>query len=58
MFIYVYVCVCVRSERVGKSGISGALLTEAKYINVSLFHLEQVSCSLCVCVCVCACVCV
>jgi kinesin family protein 6/9 len=30
------------SERVAKTGISGNLLTEAKHINVSLFHLEHV----------------
>ncbi|XP_033735819.1 kinesin-like protein KIF6 [Pecten maximus] len=30
------------SERVGKSGVAGTLLTEAKYINLSLHFLEQV----------------
>ena len=30
------------SERVGKSGIDGTTLGEAKYINVSLHFLEQV----------------
>ncbi|KAG8432111.1 hypothetical protein GDO86_017843 [Hymenochirus boettgeri] len=30
------------SERVAKSGIGGQLLTEAKYINLSLHYLEQV----------------
>uniref|UniRef100_A0A8C5JAF7 Kinesin-like protein n=1 Tax=Junco hyemalis TaxID=40217 RepID=A0A8C5JAF7_JUNHY len=30
------------SERVAKSGIGGHLLTEAKYINLSLHYLEQV----------------
>ncbi|XP_069118141.1 kinesin-like protein KIF6 [Argopecten irradians] len=30
------------SERVGKSGVGGTLLTEAKYINLSLHFLEQV----------------
>ncbi|NWV73369.1 KIF6 protein, partial [Dasyornis broadbenti] len=30
------------SERVGKTGIGGHLLTEAKYINLSLHYLEQV----------------
>ncbi|XP_010637181.1 kinesin-like protein KIF6 [Fukomys damarensis] len=30
------------SERVAKSGVSGQLLTEAKYINLSLHYLEQV----------------
>ena len=32
-----------RSERVSKSGVNGVLLTEAKYINLSLHFLEQVS---------------
>lgn len=31
-----------RSERVSKSNIGGTLLTEAKYINLSLHYLEQV----------------
>ncbi|XP_077587779.1 kinesin-like protein KIF6 [Stigmatopora nigra] len=30
------------SDRVGKSGLDGHLLTEAKYINLSLHYLEQV----------------
>ena len=30
------------SERVGKTGVSGQLLTEAKYINLSLHYLEAV----------------
>ena len=30
------------SERVGKSGVGGQQLTEAKYINLSLHYLEQV----------------
>lgn len=30
------------SERVAKSGVNGLLLTEAKYINLSLHYLEQV----------------
>ncbi|XP_013391269.1 kinesin-like protein KIF6 [Lingula anatina] len=30
------------SERVSKSGVNGLLLTEAKYINLSLHYLEQV----------------
>ncbi|XP_027027796.2 kinesin-like protein KIF6 isoform X3 [Tachysurus fulvidraco] len=30
------------SERVGKSGVGGHILTEAKYINLSLHYLEQV----------------
>ncbi|XP_011403132.1 PREDICTED: kinesin-like protein KIF6 [Amphimedon queenslandica] len=30
------------SERIGKTGVGGALLTEAKYINLSLHSLEQV----------------
>ncbi|CAH2256221.1 kinesin KIF6 isoform X2 [Pelobates cultripes] len=30
------------SERVAKSGVGGKLLTEAKYINLSLHYLEQV----------------
>ncbi|XP_026857259.2 kinesin-like protein KIF6 isoform X4 [Electrophorus electricus] len=30
------------SERVGKSGVGGQILTEAKYINLSLHYLEQV----------------
>lgn len=30
------------SERVGKTGIGGQILTEAKYINLSLHYLEQV----------------
>ena len=31
------------SERVSKTGVTGSLLNEAKYINVSLHFLEQVS---------------
>lgn len=31
-----------RSERVGKTGVGGTLLAEAKYINVSLHFLEHV----------------
>ena len=34
------------SERVGKSGVRGSQLTEAKYINLSLHYLEQVIISL------------
>lgn len=34
------------SERVSKTGVNGVLLTEAKYINLSLHYLEQVSCYL------------
>lgn len=30
------------SERVGKTGVGGQILTEAKYINRSLHYLEQV----------------
>jgi len=30
------------SERVSKTGVTGTLLSEAKYINVSLHFLEQV----------------
>jgi kinesin family protein 6/9 len=30
------------SERVGKTGVDGATLKEAKYINLSLHYLEQV----------------
>ncbi|KAJ8045198.1 Kinesin-like protein KIF6 [Holothuria leucospilota] len=30
------------SERIGKTGVGGTLLTEAKYINLSLHFLEQV----------------
>lgn len=30
------------SERVGKTGVGGQQLTEAKYINLSLHYLEQV----------------
>ena len=41
-----------RSERVSKSGVDGQLLSEAKYINLSLHFLEQVSvclyCMICV----------
>ncbi|MGH0146187.1 UNVERIFIED_CONTAM: hypothetical protein FKN15_049867 [Acipenser sinensis] len=33
------------SERVGKTGVGGQLLTEAKYINLSLHYLEQVMAS-------------
>ncbi|MBZ3871906.1 Kinesin-like protein KIF6, partial [Sciurus carolinensis] len=35
------------SERVAKSGVGGQLLTEAKYINLSLHYLEQESISTC-----------
>lgn len=31
------------SERVAKTGVGGQLLTEAKYINLSLHYLEQVT---------------
>lgn len=31
-----------RSERVSKTNVNGLLLTEAKYINLSLHYLEQV----------------
>ena len=31
------------SERVAKTGVGGQLLTEAKYINLSLHYLEQVN---------------
>lgn len=31
------------SERVAKTGVGGLLLTEAKYINLSLHYLEQVN---------------
>ena len=34
------------SERIGKTGVKGSLLTEAKYINLSLHYLEQVITSL------------
>ena len=37
IFSYTY-----RSERVGKTNVGGTLLTEAKYINLSLHYLEQV----------------
>ena len=30
------------SDRVSKTGLNGQLLTEAKYINLSLHYLEQV----------------
>jgi kinesin family member 6/9 len=30
------------SERIGKTNANGLLLTEAKYINLSLHYLEQV----------------
>ena len=39
LLIYLF---CCRSERVGKTGVNGLLLTEAKYINLSLHYLEQV----------------
>ena len=40
------------SERVGKTGVGGTLLAEAKYINLSLHFLEQVSaCVYNVCTC-------
>ncbi|XP_040408927.1 kinesin-like protein KIF6 isoform X2 [Cygnus olor] len=35
------------SERVAKTGVGGRLLTEAKYINLSLHYLEQESISTC-----------
>ncbi|XP_019405165.1 PREDICTED: kinesin-like protein KIF6 isoform X3 [Crocodylus porosus] len=35
------------SERVAKTGVGGQLLTEAKYINLSLHYLEQESISTC-----------
>lgn len=31
------------SDRVSKTGLNGQLLTEAKYINLSLHYLEQVA---------------
>ena len=31
------------SERIGKTNANGVLLTEAKYINLSLHYLEQVN---------------
>ena len=31
------------SERIGKTGVEGNLLSEAKYINLSLHYLEQVT---------------
>ena len=34
------------SERIGKTGVKGSQLTEAKYINLSLHYLEQVIISL------------
>lgn len=34
------------SDRVSKTGLNGQLLTEAKYINLSLHYLEQVTTSL------------
>ena len=37
------ICFPHRSERVAKTGVNGLLLTEAKYINLSLHYLEQVS---------------
>ena len=40
---------CFRSERVSKTGVNGVLLTEAKYINLSLHYLEQVSESVLIC---------
>lgn len=33
------------SDRVSKTGLNGQLLTEAKYINLSLHYLEQVATS-------------
>lgn len=36
-----------RSERVGKTNVGGTLLTEAKYINLSLHYLEQVKTAVC-----------
>ena len=33
------------SDRVSKTGLNGQLLTEAKYINLSLHYLEQVDTS-------------
>ena len=38
-----WIHIAYRSERVGKTGVSGTLLSEAKYINLSLHCLEQVS---------------
>lgn len=40
--MHVIVSSFYRSERVGKTGVSGTLLAEAKCINVSLHFLEQV----------------
>ena len=42
-FIQTILAFCFRSERVGKTGVVGTLLSEAKYINLSLHFLEQVS---------------
>lgn len=33
---------CFSSERIHKTGVDGTILTEAKYINLSLHYLEQV----------------
>ena len=41
--VFVIDDVIVSSERVSKTGADGTLLTEAKFINLSLHHLEQVS---------------
>ena len=40
--IYCFVLMFFRSERVSKTGVNGVLLSEAKYINLSLHYLEQV----------------
>lgn len=40
-FITLVLIVC-SSERVGKTNVTGILLSEAKYINLSLHYLEQV----------------
>jgi len=48
--VCIHVCVCAvfcRSERVGKTGVTGTLLTEAKSINNSLHFLEMVRQSRC-----------
>ena len=40
--IYCFALMFFRSERVSKTGVNGVLLSEAKYINLSLHYLEQV----------------
>lgn len=40
------------SERVAKTGVGGQLLTEAKYINLSLHYLEQVKIGIMGCNCI------